>query len=55
LVKNYHVAFLLAAGEGSGKLAIYRIDTDTGKLTRLYTRDVGKSLSGVLAVKTDNK
>src|SRR5262249_22349118 len=25
--------FLLAAGEGSGKLAVYRIDTDTGKLT----------------------
>src|SRR5262249_13366920 len=41
--------FLLAAGEGSGKLAVYRIDTDTGKLTRLHTQDVGKSLSWVLA------
>ena len=44
--------FLLAAGEGSGKLAVYRIDPDTGGLTRRHTRDVGKSLTWVLAVKT---
>lgn len=43
--------YLLAAGEGSGKLAVYRVDADTGRLTRLETLDVGKSLTWVLAVK----
>ena len=43
--------FLLSAGEGSGKLAVYQVDPGTGKLTRLYTHDVGKSLTWVLAVK----
>jgi 6-phosphogluconolactonase len=43
--------FVLAAGEGSGKLAVYQVDPDTGKLTRLHTYDVGKSLTWVQAVK----
>jgi 6-phosphogluconolactonase len=43
--------YLLAAGEGSGKLVVYRIDTDTGKLTRLHTYDVGKSLTWVLTAR----
>jgi 6-phosphogluconolactonase len=43
--------FLLAAGEGSGKLAVYRIDPGTGRLTRLHTLDAGKSLTWVLAVR----
>jgi 6-phosphogluconolactonase len=47
--------FLLAAGEGSGKLAVYQVDAGTGKLTRLHTNDVGKSLSWVLAVPIGDK
>lgn len=42
--------FLLAAGEGSGKLALYGVNLDTGALTRGETYDVGKSLTWVLAV-----
>jgi 6-phosphogluconolactonase len=42
--------FVFGAGEGSGKLAVYKVDLDTGKLTRLDTYDVGKSLPWVLAV-----
>jgi 6-phosphogluconolactonase len=47
--------YLFAAGEGSGKLAVYRVDADTGKLTRQHTLDVGKSLTWVLAVKLGKK
>jgi 6-phosphogluconolactonase len=47
--------FLFAAGEGSGKLAVYQVDAGTGKLTRLHTLDVGKSLSWVLAVPIGDK
>jgi 6-phosphogluconolactonase len=47
--------YLLSAGEGTGKLAVYQVDLDTGKLTRLYTLDVGKSLTWVLAVKCGEK
>jgi len=43
--------FVFGAGEGSGKLAVFRVDGDSGKLTRLYTQDVGKSLTWVMAVK----
>jgi 6-phosphogluconolactonase len=43
--------FLLSAGEGSGKLAVYRIAPETGRLTRLHTYDMGKSLTWVLAVR----
>jgi len=42
--------YLFAAGEGSGKLAVYRCDKRTGKLTRIHTLDVGKSLTWVRAV-----
>jgi 6-phosphogluconolactonase len=47
--------FAFGAGEGSGKLAVFRIDTDTGKLTRIHTQDVGKSLTWVMAVKFGDK
>jgi len=41
--------YAFGAGEGSGKLAVFQIDQDSGKLTRLQTYDVGKSLTWVLA------
>ena len=44
-------AYLLAAGEGSGKLAVYGVDLKTGDLGPIATHDVGKSLTWVLAVK----
>lgn len=47
--------FVLGAGEGSGKLAVYRVDLGSGKLTRLHTYDVGKSLTWVTAVKLGDK
>jgi 6-phosphogluconolactonase len=43
--------FVFGAGEGSGKLSVYRVGLDTGTLTRLHTYEVGKSLPWVLAVK----
>jgi 6-phosphogluconolactonase len=42
--------YLLAAGEGSGKLAVFRVDAATGKLTRVHTVEVGKSLPWVQVV-----
>ncbi len=42
--------YLIAAGEASGKLASYRIDQQTGDLTRLTTYDTGKMPWWVLAV-----
>lgn len=47
--------FVLGAGEGSGKLIVYRVDLDSGKLTPINTYDVGKSLTWVLAVKVGEK
>ncbi len=47
--------YAFGAGEGSGKLAVYRVDLDTGKLTRLHTVDVGKSLTWVTAVELGAK
>ena len=47
--------FAFGAGEGSGKLAVFRVDPDSGKLTRLHTYDVGKSLTWVLAVKPGDR
>jgi 6-phosphogluconolactonase len=43
--------FAFGAGEGSGKLAVFKIDGQTGAMTRLDTIDIGKSLTWVLAVK----
>ncbi|MBY0522928.1 MAG: lactonase family protein [Gemmataceae bacterium] len=43
--------YVFGAGEGSGKLAVFQVDPDSGKLTRVHTYDVGKSLAWVLAVK----
>jgi 6-phosphogluconolactonase len=43
--------FAFGAGEGSGKLALFRIDLKSGALTRIHTYDVGQSLTWVLAVK----
>lgn len=42
--------FVLAAGEGNGKLAVYRVEPDSGKLARLHTYEVGQSLTWVMAV-----
>jgi penicillin amidase len=42
--------YLLAAGEAAGKLAVYRIDAETGKLARRTTCEVGKMPWWVLAV-----
>jgi 6-phosphogluconolactonase len=47
--------FVLGAGEGSGKLAVYRVNLDSGQLTRAHTYDVGKSLPWVLAVQQAGK
>jgi 6-phosphogluconolactonase len=47
--------FVFGAGEGSGKLAVYRVAADSGELTRLYTQDVGKSLTWVMALKVLEK
>jgi 6-phosphogluconolactonase len=47
--------YLFAAGEGSGKLAVYRVNEDNGTLTPLHTYDVGKSLTWVMAVKFNEK
>lgn len=43
--------YVLGAGEGSGKLAVFGVDQAAGKLTRLHTYEVGKSLTWVMAVK----
>jgi 6-phosphogluconolactonase len=43
--------YLFGAGEGSGKLAVYRINGASGALTGVHTYDVGKSLTWVMAVK----
>ncbi|MDA0833364.1 MAG: lactonase family protein [Planctomycetota bacterium] len=42
--------FAYGAGEGSGKLAFFTCDPQSGKLTRIETLEVGQSLSWVLAV-----
>lgn len=42
--------FLVSAGEDSGKLALYECAPESGKLSRIATYDVGKSLTWVLAV-----
>jgi hypothetical protein len=47
--------FLLSAGEDSGKLAVFGVNLDNGKLTRLQSYDVGKSLTWVIAVKLTAK
>lgn len=43
--------WLLGAGEGSGKLAVFAVDAKTGELLRKDTIDVGKSLTWVCVVK----
>jgi 6-phosphogluconolactonase len=47
--------YLFGAGEGSGQLAVYRVDGETGQLTRAHTYPVGKSLTWVMAVKLRGK
>lgn len=42
--------FAFGAGEGSGRLAVYRIDQESGKLEPLGTHALGKSLTWVLSV-----
>jgi 6-phosphogluconolactonase len=43
--------YLFAAGEGTGRLAMYDVNGKTGKLMPLHTYDVGKSLTWVMAVR----
>lgn len=45
--------FAFGAGEGSGKLALFRLDPAKGTLARVRTYDVGRSLTWVLAVECD--
>lgn len=47
--------FLFGAGEGSGKLAVFQVDLDSGKLSRVQTYDVGKALNWVMAFKLSGK
>jgi 6-phosphogluconolactonase len=47
--------YVFGAGEGSGKLAVFQVDLDSGKLTRIHTYPVGKSLTWVMAVKFGEK
>jgi len=47
--------YVFGAGEGSGKLAVFRVNLESGELTRLHTVDVGKSLPWVLVVKMGSK
>jgi 6-phosphogluconolactonase len=47
--------WLFVAGEGSGKLAGYRIDAKTGQLERVSTQNVGPEPWCVLAVKFEVK
>ena len=42
--------YLLAAGEASGKVAVYKINATVGDLKRLHTIDVGKQPWWVMAV-----
>ncbi|MCE2396296.1 beta-propeller fold lactonase family protein [Candidatus Poribacteria bacterium] len=42
--------FLFAGGQGSGKLATYRIDSQSGELQHLETYTVGNSPMWVLFV-----
>lgn len=42
--------FLLAAGEASGKLAVFRIDGEAGGLKRLQINEVGKQPWWVMMV-----
>jgi 6-phosphogluconolactonase len=48
-------SFLFAAGEGSGKVASYRIDAKTGELNRLETYEVGKAPWWVMVVELPAK
>lgn len=43
--------WILGAGEGSGKLAVFAIDVKTGQLERQETVEVGKSLTWVTIVR----
>jgi 6-phosphogluconolactonase len=47
--------YAFGAGEGSGKLAVFRVDAESGKLTRAHTYAIGKSLTWVMAVKVGEK
>lgn len=42
--------YVFGAGEASGKLAVFRCDEATGKLERIHTYPIGKSLTWVKAV-----
>jgi 6-phosphogluconolactonase (cycloisomerase 2 family) len=43
--------FLVAAGQGEGRLALYRRDPGTGRLTRVQTLACGKSPAWVMGLK----
>ena len=42
--------FLLAAGQGSGKMAVYRIDDQTGRLAPLEVYAVGQTPMWILVL-----
>lgn len=42
--------YVFGAGEGSGKLAVFQVNTETSELKRVQTVEVGKSLTWVMAV-----
>ena len=46
---------MVAAGESSGRLAVYRIDEASGKLERIATREVGKMPWWVMAIRLPSK
>ena len=43
-------AYLLCAGQGSGKLATYRVDDETGHLAPLEVYEVGNSPTWVMVL-----
>lgn len=45
--------YVFGAGEGTGKLAVYQVNQQSGALERIHTVDLGSSLTWVMAVKVE--
>lgn len=43
--------FMVVAGQGEGRLVLYRRDTQTGGLSQVQTLDCGKSPAWVLGLR----